>query len=56
MKPGSCGPGVLGIFPVIFDEDGNEVAGGQRQGGQHLHPQPVARHLPDDLGPAGALR
>ncbi|MGN6868821.1 MAG: acetate--CoA ligase [Solirubrobacteraceae bacterium] len=25
MKPGSCGPGVLGIYPVIYDEDGNEV-------------------------------
>jgi acetyl-CoA synthetase len=26
MKPGSCGPAVLGIYPVIYDEDGNEVA------------------------------
>jgi acetyl-CoA synthetase len=25
MKPGSCGPGVLGIYPVIYDELGNEV-------------------------------
>jgi acetyl-CoA synthetase len=25
MKPGSCGPGVLGIYPVIYDEDGNEI-------------------------------
>ncbi|HVB01335.1 MAG TPA: AMP-binding protein, partial [Acidimicrobiales bacterium] len=33
MKPGSCGPGVLGIFPVIYDDDGNEVmAGSQRAG------------------------
>src|SRR6266700_4109719 len=23
MKPGSCGPGVLGIYPVIYDEDRN---------------------------------
>ena len=30
--------------------------GGQRQGRQHLHPQPVAGHLPDHLGPAGAVR
>jgi len=22
MKPGSCGPGVLGIYPVIYDEYG----------------------------------
>ena len=26
MKPGSCGPGVLGIYQVIWDEDGNEIA------------------------------
>ena len=25
MKPGSCGPGVLGIYPVIYDENGDEV-------------------------------
>ena len=29
MKPGSCGPGVLGIYPVIYDEDANEVPAGQ---------------------------
>ena len=29
MKPGSCGPGVLGIYPVIYDEDGNEVPDGR---------------------------
>src|SRR6266540_3582764 len=28
MKPGSCGPGVLGIYPVIYDEEGNVVAAG----------------------------
>ncbi len=28
MKPGSAGPGVPGIHPVILDEDGNEVTGG----------------------------
>ncbi len=28
MKPGSCGPGVLGIYPVIYDEDGNEIPKG----------------------------
>jgi len=26
MKPGSAGPGVPGIHPIIYDEDGNEVA------------------------------
>jgi hypothetical protein len=25
MKPGSCGPGVLGIYLVIYDEEGNVV-------------------------------
>ena len=42
MKPGSAGPGVLGIYPVIYDEDGNEVPSRSGQGRQHLHPQPVA--------------
>jgi acetyl-CoA synthetase len=29
MKPGSCGPGVLGIYPAIYDEDANEVPDGR---------------------------
>ena len=33
MKPGSCGPGVLGIYPVILDDDGNEVESGSGRGG-----------------------
>jgi acetyl-CoA synthetase len=33
MKPGSCGPGVLGIFPVILDEDGVEVPAGSGKAG-----------------------
>ena len=33
MKPGSCGPGVLGIYPVIYDEDGNEVEAGSARAG-----------------------
>jgi acetyl-CoA synthetase len=28
MKPGSAGPAMPGIHPVIFDEDGNEIAPG----------------------------
>ena len=28
MKPGSCGPGALGIYPVIYDEERNEVDSG----------------------------
>ncbi len=33
MKPGSCGPGALGIFPVIYDEDRNEVPKGSGKAG-----------------------
>ena len=33
MKPGSCGPGALGINPVILDEDGNEVEAGRGRAG-----------------------
>jgi acetyl-CoA synthetase len=29
MKPGSCGPGALGIYPVILDENGKEVEAGR---------------------------
>lgn len=28
MKPGSAGPGMPGIHPIIFDEDGNELPAG----------------------------
>ena len=34
MKPGSCGPGVLGIFPVILDEDGNVIPPGAGKAGR----------------------
>jgi acetyl-CoA synthetase len=33
MKPGSCGPGALGIFPVIYDEDRNEIPAGSGKAG-----------------------
>ncbi|HEY3005631.1 MAG TPA: acetate--CoA ligase [Kribbellaceae bacterium] len=33
MKPGSCGPGVLGVYPVIYDEDGNVVEAGSERAG-----------------------
>jgi acetyl-CoA synthetase len=33
MKPGSCGPGVLGVYPAIYDEDGNEVPKGSGKAG-----------------------
>jgi acetyl-CoA synthetase len=33
MKPGSCGPAALGIYPVIYDEDSNEVTAGSGRAG-----------------------
>ena len=33
MKPGSAGPAVPGIHPVIYDDDGNEVPSGSNKAG-----------------------
>ena len=33
MNPGSCGPAVLGIYPVIYDEDRKVVEAGSGQAG-----------------------
>jgi len=33
MKPGSAGPGALGIHPVIFDENGEEIPAGSGRAG-----------------------
>jgi acetyl-CoA synthetase len=33
MKPGSAGPGLPGIHPVIYDEDGNEIPKGSGRAG-----------------------
>jgi acetyl-CoA synthetase len=33
MKPGSCGPGVLGIYPAIYDEERNEIKAGSGKAG-----------------------
>jgi acetyl-CoA synthetase len=33
MKAGSCGPGVLGIYPVIYDEEGKSVEAGSGRAG-----------------------
>ena len=33
MKPGSCGPGALGIYPVIYDEERNVVPPGSGKAG-----------------------
>jgi acetyl-CoA synthetase len=33
MKPGSAGPAVPGIHPIIYDEEGHEVPGGSNKAG-----------------------
>src|SRR6201984_819822 len=33
MKPGSAGPAALGIYPIIWDENGNEVTAGSGNAG-----------------------
>jgi acetyl-CoA synthetase len=33
MKPGSCGPGVLGVYPTVYDEEGNVVEAGSGRAG-----------------------
>ncbi len=33
MKPGSCGPGVLGIHPVIYDESAQQIPRGSGRAG-----------------------
>ena len=33
MKPGSAGPGVPGIYPVVYDEDSNEITAGMSKAG-----------------------
>ncbi|MEA1924332.1 MAG: acetate--CoA ligase, partial [Candidatus Altiarchaeota archaeon] len=33
MKAGSAGPGVPGIHPVIYDDEGNEIKSGERKAG-----------------------
>lgn len=33
MKPGSTGPSMPGIYPVIYDEDGNEIEAGTGRAG-----------------------
>ncbi|MFI7067343.1 acetate--CoA ligase [Kribbella sp. NPDC050124] len=33
MKPGSCGPGVLGVYPVIYDENGDVIEAGSERAG-----------------------
>ena len=33
MKPGSAGPPALGIYPIIWDENGKEVKAGSGEAG-----------------------
>jgi acetyl-CoA synthetase len=33
MKPGSAGPGALGIYPIIYDEEGRELPAGSGRAG-----------------------
>ncbi|MBV8158946.1 MAG: AMP-binding protein, partial [Dyella sp.] len=44
MKPGSAGPGIPGIHPVIYDDDGNELERGSGKAGNIciLNPWPGA--------------
>ena len=56
MKPGSAGPGMPGIHPIIYDEDRQRGAAGCRPGREHLHPEPLAGHVPDHLGRPRPLR
>lgn len=44
MKPGSAGPGIPGIHPVIYDDDGKELAPGSGKAGNIciLNPWPGA--------------
>ncbi|MBB5408068.1 acetyl-CoA synthetase [Paraburkholderia sp. HC6.4b] len=44
MKPGSAGPGIPGIHPVIYDDTGNELASGSGKAGNIciLNPWPGA--------------
>ena len=33
MKPGSAGPGVPGIYPIVYDDEGNEIPAGAGKAG-----------------------
>lgn len=33
MKPGSAGPGVPGIYPIVFDDEGNQLTRGSSKAG-----------------------
>ena len=55
MKPGSAGPGMPGIHPVISTRTAKKFPR-LGQGGQSLHPQSVARRHADHLGRPRPLR
>ena len=50
MKPGSAGPGLPGIHPIIFDENGQDLRRGSEQAGNLCIQEPVAGPDADDLG------
>ncbi|HWT49089.1 MAG TPA: acetate--CoA ligase, partial [Mycobacterium sp.] len=50
MKPGSCGPGVLGIYPVIYDEDGKVVEAGSGRAGNICIRNPWPGEMQDIWG------
>ncbi len=49
MKPGSAGPGVPGIHPIIYERGWKRDPAALRPRRQHLHPEPVAGLVSDDL-------
>src|ERR1035438_10762185 len=50
MKPGSCGPAALGIFPKILDENGDEVAAGRGRAGSICCSKPRPGDIPKICG------
>src|SRR3989454_2734319 len=55
MKPGSCGPGGLWVYPGIYDENGGGGEGGRGRGGGNCLRQPRARVFQDGLGDAAGV-
>lgn len=50
MKPGSAGPGVPGIFPIIYDENREEISAGSGRAGNICIRNSWLRDHADDLG------
>ena len=56
MKPGSAGPGMPGIYPMIYDENNEPACGWVGEGREHLHPESLAGNHADHLGRSRPLR